>query len=131
VDSYSIQQAAERTRVSVHTLRYYERIGLMSPVDRASSGHRRYSEDDLGWVRMLTLLRATGMPIAQMQRFAVYVWNGAHTIPERLALLEEHEREVVEQIAGLQRHLGALRNKIGIYREQQKDKLSKAELTST
>lgn len=130
MDGYSIQQTAELTGVSVHTLRYYERIGLMSPVDRASSGHRRYSEDDLGWVRMLTLLKATGMPIAQMRRFAVYVWEGNHTIPDRLALLEKHEREVVEQIAGLQRHLEALRNKISIYRQQQKDKLSKAELAS-
>ncbi len=101
MEGYSIQQAAEHTGVSVHTLRYYERIGLMSPIQRVSSGHRRYSEDDLGWVHMLTLLRATGMPIEQMQRFAVYVWEGNHTIPDRLVLLEQHEREVVEQIAGL------------------------------
>lgn len=130
MSEYSIQQAAELTGVSVHTLRYYERIGLMSPIHRATSGHRRYSDDDLGWVHMLTLLRATGMPIAQMQKFAVYVWEGNHTIPQRLEVLEEHEREVVAQISELERHLGALRNKIGYYRNVEKEKLSKAELAS-
>lgn len=127
---YSIQQAAERTGVSVYTLRYYERIGLMSPIQRATSGHRRYSDGDLGWLHLLQCLRATGMPIAQMQKFAVYVWEGGHTIPDRIKLLEEHERDVVAQIAELERYLGAIRNKIDHYRNETVEKSGKAELVA-
>lgn len=63
-------QVAVVTQLSVHTLRYYERIGLVAPICRASSGHRRYSSQDIAWIEFLTRLRATGMPIRQMQQFA-------------------------------------------------------------
>jgi hypothetical protein len=62
---YTIDEAAERTGLSKHTLRYYEREGLLPPIAKASSGHRRYTDDDIGWVRFLQLLRATGMPIRE------------------------------------------------------------------
>ena len=79
---YTIEEAAQRTGVSTHTLRYYERIGLLAPVGRASSGHRRYSDDDLGAVGFLTLLRQTGMPIRDMQRFVELTRAGDDTIPD-------------------------------------------------
>ena len=60
----TIQQVAALTQLSEHTLRYYERIGLLDPVNRASSGHRRYSTGDIAWIEFLTRLRTTGMPIA-------------------------------------------------------------------
>ncbi len=67
--TYTIQEAAERTGVSAHTLRYYERIGLLTPIHReTNSGHRRYSEDNLRLVQFLLRLRTTGMPIAQRQQ---------------------------------------------------------------
>jgi len=61
-DELTISEAAERTGLTRHTLRYYERDGLMLGVGRAGSGHRRYSERDLGWIELITKLRATGMP---------------------------------------------------------------------
>lgn len=113
----SIEAAAERTGVSRHTLRYYERIGLLPPVGRSASGHRRYSDDDLGWVVFLTLLRDTGMSIRDMQRFVGLTRDGDQTIPERVQLLVQHRAELLATLDRLTRHLGALDHKIGIYEE--------------
>ncbi len=60
----TIQQIAKETNLSRHTLRYYERIGLILDVDRAPNGHRRYSDDDIEWIAFLKQLKATGMPLA-------------------------------------------------------------------
>ncbi len=114
-NAYTIREAAERTGVSAHTLRYYERSGLMQPPTRRASGHRRYSDDDLGWIHMLTLLRATGRPIAGMLRFAALIRQGDLTVPELLEFIKAHEGEVIARLDELERHLGALRKKIGFY----------------
>ncbi|NLF04627.1 MAG: MerR family transcriptional regulator [Actinomycetales bacterium] len=111
----SIEAAAEATGVSRHTLRYYERIGLLSPVGRAASGHRRYSEDDLGWVRFLTLLRRTGMSIRDTQRFVELTRAGDHTIADRVDVLVAHRDQLVTELAELGRFLDAIEMKIDIY----------------
>ncbi len=113
----TIEEAAERTGVSAHTLRYYERIGLLAPVPRGTGGHRRYTDADLGAVVFLTLLRQTGMPIRDMQRFVELTREGDHTIPDRVGVLTDHRTELVAHIALLNRHLAALDHKIGIYTE--------------
>ena len=113
----TIQQAAGETGLSAHTLRYYERIGLISPVDRAPNGHRRYTEDDVGWIGFLNKLRATGMPISKMKRYADLQRQGDDTLAERLALLEEHRREVKKRIQELERNLAVIEHKIGYYTE--------------
>jgi DNA-binding transcriptional MerR regulator len=111
----SIDATAERTGISRHTLRYYERIGLLPPVTRASSGHRRYTDDDLGWILFLTLLRETGMPIRDMQRFVDLTRAGDDTIAQRVALLVEHRGELLATLDRLNHHLHALDHKIGVY----------------
>jgi DNA-binding transcriptional MerR regulator len=73
----TIAEVAERTGLTRHTLRYYERDGLMLDVGRAGSGHRRYSEHDLGWIELITKLRATGMPIREVRRYAELVRAGS------------------------------------------------------
>lgn len=113
----TIQQAARETGLSAHTLRYYERIGLISPVDRAPNGHRRYTEDDVGWIGFLNKLRATGMPIAKMKQYADLQRQDGDTLAERLALLEEHRREVKKRIQELERNLAVIEHKIGYYSE--------------
>src|SRR5689334_15886809 len=77
--AFSIQQVAEQTGLSVDTLRYYERIGLIEPVRRAENGHRRYGQHDIAWLQLLIRLRETGMPLAQMSRFAQLRRQGAAT----------------------------------------------------
>jgi len=114
--TYSPAQAVELTGFSLDTLRYYERIGLIDPVHRAAGGHRRYTEDDLEWLDTLRCLRGTGMPIAQMKQFADQVRAGTHTVAERLAVLEEHDRSVAEHMAVLAEQRSKVQAKIAYYR---------------
>ncbi|WP_405060682.1 MerR family transcriptional regulator [Kribbella sp. NBC_01505] len=113
----SIAEAAERTGVSVHTLRYYERAGLViTDVDRTSGGRRRYHDLDLRWIGMCTRLRATGMPIRVIREYADMVVAGAGNEKERLALLESHRAEVLTKLAELQENLQLIDHKIDVYR---------------
>jgi len=116
--TYSPGQTAERSGFSLDTLRYYERIGLLDRVERTSSGHRRFGEDDLEWLEVLRCLRDTGMPIAQMCRYAELARGGEATFAERLGLLTEHDAVVQERIAVLQAQREHLQEKIDWYRGQ-------------
>ncbi|GEK22963.1 MerR family transcriptional regulator [Cellulomonas xylanilytica] len=116
VTSLSIAEAAEATGLTTHTLRYYERDGLLlDAVDRASSGHRRYSQDDVGWIRMVTRLRSTGMPIREVRQYAELVRAGDGNEAERLQLLVAHRDRVRQQLAEVATHLEAIEYKIGLY----------------
>ena len=109
---------AEATNLSPHTLRYYERAGLMrSPVDRASSSHRRYSENDVAWVIFLTRLRSTSMPIARIREYVELVRAGESTTAERLELLLRHRITVLAQLDELTASLTAIDYKITTYQE--------------
>lgn len=114
-DRLSIQQAALVTGLSAHTLRYYERIGLLAGVGRDASGHRSYSPDDLTWIGFLNCLRATGMPVARMQEYTLLLRQGEPTADARRAILEAHRRDVQATIRELTRHLGAIDEKIRRY----------------
>jgi DNA-binding transcriptional MerR regulator len=111
----TIGEAAQRTGLSVDTLRYYERAGLIDPVRRARNG-RRYDEIDLLWLAFLRRLRATGMPIAQMRRFARLRYAGDATAGERRELLEEHARIVRDRLAELSENLEIVERKITHFR---------------
>ncbi|WP_414575381.1 MerR family transcriptional regulator [Anabaena sp. CCY 9402-a] len=113
----TIQQVATLTGLSVHTLRYYERNGLLAPVNRAANGHRRYSKADIDGINFLTRLRATGMPIRQMQQFAYLYQHQPEAIAQRRWLLEAHECYVQERIAELSRNLEIIQWKIQRYKE--------------
>jgi DNA-binding transcriptional MerR regulator len=115
---FSPSEAAEQSGFSLDTLRYYERIGLLDDIDRAPSGHRRFRDDDLEWLGVLRCLRETGMPIAQMRRYAELTRRGEATMAERLSLLTEHDKQVQERIALLQAQHNHLREKIDWYRSQ-------------
>lgn len=117
VAGLSIAEAAHRTGVSVHTLRYYERAGLVvTTVDRTASGRRRYRQLDLDWIKVCTRLRATGMPIRTIRRYAELVSAGRGNEEDRLALLEDHRAEVLARIAELHDNLELIDNKIDVYR---------------
>ncbi|HEY4027576.1 MAG TPA: MerR family transcriptional regulator [Candidatus Dormibacteraeota bacterium] len=117
VAGVSIAEAARRTGVSVHTLRYYERAGLVvTKVDRTSGGRRRYRQLDLDWIVVCTRLRATGMPIRTMRRYAELVSAGPGNEQERLALMEAHRVEVTAKLAELQENLKVIDHKIDVYR---------------
>ncbi|GIH26979.1 MerR family transcriptional regulator [Acrocarpospora phusangensis] len=110
-------QVSEETGFSLDTLRYYERIGLLGNVGRNAAGQRRFTDGDVGWLNMIRCLRDTGMPIAEMLRFAELVRQGDHTIRDRIELLESHDEGVERQIATLRRRQGAIQNKIQYYKD--------------
>ena len=113
----SIAEAARRTGVSVHTLRYYERAGLVvTAVDRTAGGRRRYHQLDVDWIVICTRLRATGMPIRTIRRYAELVSAGPGNEQERLALLEAHRAEVTARLARTREHLKLIDHKIDVYR---------------
>jgi DNA-binding transcriptional MerR regulator len=113
----SIAEAARRTGVSVHTLRYYERAGLViTAVDRTAGGRRRYDEDDLKWISVCTKLRATGMPIKTIRRYAELVSAGPGNEHERLALLESHRADVTAKLEETRENLMLIDRKIDVYR---------------
>lgn len=111
----TIAETAERTGLTVHTLRYYERDGLILAVDRSTSGHRRYTDRDLEWIELITRLRATGMPIRDIRRYAELVQQGAGNEPQRLDLLRRHRDQVRARLAAATDHLRAIEHKIAAY----------------
>lgn len=118
VDEATLTPAAmaERTGVSIDTLRYYEREALLDGVARAGSGHRRYRASDVLWVEVLRCLRETGMSIAQLRYYCSLGAQGDHTEPERLRLLTEHRAKVEAQIAERFDALRLIDHKISFYR---------------
>ncbi|MET7877282.1 MerR family transcriptional regulator [Micromonospora profundi] len=114
----SIGQVAERTGLSVHALRFYEQEGVfVSPVRRGPGGRRVYSQDDVDWLTVCIILRASGMPLPALRRYADLVRDGAGNERERLALLREHHERVTGQMGRLAQCLDLITFKIGVYED--------------
>ena len=118
VRTLSISEAAQASGLSTYTLRYYERAGLLEPVSRDGSGHRRYREADLERIAFLAKLRATGMPIRDVRRYAELMNVGEATNEERLALLEAHREAVLAGLESTARNLELIEWKITVYKEK-------------
>jgi DNA-binding transcriptional MerR regulator len=102
--------------MSVHALRFYEREGLFpKPIRRDSGGRRVFDEDDLEWLDLCRGLRATGMPLPSIRRYAQLIGHGPGNEGERLALLREHEQRVTAHVRALDQALAAIRWKVGVY----------------
>ncbi|MCM1972032.1 MerR family transcriptional regulator [Streptomyces sp. G1] len=112
---YTISEVEARTGLTQHTLRWYERIGLMPHVDRSHSGQRRFTDKDLDWLGFVGKLRTTGMSVADMVRYAELVREGPHTADDRRELLERTRDEVRTRIAELTDALAVLDYKIDTY----------------
>jgi DNA-binding transcriptional MerR regulator len=115
MSEWGIREVAEKVGLSEHTLRWYERIGLLDRIERGPDGRRRFGQKDLDWILLLTRLRATGMPVRDMQRYAELVRAGAGE-QERLELLSEHRSRVQAALVAQQECLQMLDTKIKIYR---------------
>ena len=108
-------QMSARTGVTIDTLRYYEKEGLLTDVARADSGHRRYSDDDVLWIEVLRCLRDTGMTMEQLRHYADLGEQGDHTEPERKRILTEHRAAVEQQIADRQAAIELIDHKLTFY----------------
>jgi DNA-binding transcriptional MerR regulator len=105
--------------MSVHTLRLYERKGLFaSPVRRAENGHRLYSSDHIEWLKVCSSLRSSGMPLAEIRRYARLVREGDGNEAERLDLLRRHKERISERVEDLERSLALISWKVGVYEER-------------
>ena len=113
--TYSPGEIADKTGFSLDTLRYYERIGLLDDIARTAGGQRIFDDDDVAWLGILRCLRDTGMPIAQMRRYAELT-RDERTMRERVELLEEHDREIGRRLAELAAQREHIRGKIRYYR---------------
>ena len=112
-----ISEVAEKHGVSVDTLRYYERLGLLPAVNRDAAGIRDYTEEDCKWVEFVLCMRNAGLPMSALSRYVALFQQGDETIDERIALLSEQRRELAARIEEMQRTLQRLDLKIQRYHE--------------
>ncbi len=111
-----IRQVSEETGLSIDTLRWYEREGLLPLVERSSSGQRRYPPGALRFIRLVQALRRTGMPVADVRQFIELGGGELANHPERMALLEQQCAAIEQRLAELQDDLAVVRAKIETYR---------------
>ena len=114
---YSIGEFSRLTDLGIHTLRYYEQEGLITP-GRNSSNRRCYSDKDLAWIEFIKRLKDTGMPIKEIQHYAKLRAAGDPTLRERMEMLTVHREALNEQIRQLQEHMAKLDDKIDFYRQE-------------
>lgn len=112
---WDIATTAQHLGVNPHTLRYYERIGLVR-VERDDAGHRRYDAAAVRRLVFLTRMRISGMPISDLRHYVALVDAGDATVPERLDMMLEHRDTLRAQIAQLQLALAATEYKIATYK---------------
>jgi DNA-binding transcriptional MerR regulator len=115
---YTIKQVSEKTNLSAHVLRYYEKEGLLPQIGRSESGIRRYRQDDLEWLGLICCLKNTGMSIKQIKAFVDLSAQGDQTLRRRCDMLMEHKRAVEEKIAEMHRHLEKVQCKIEHFTDQ-------------
>ena len=114
----SIGEVAQRTGLSVHALRFYEREGLLaSPIERTADGRRAYREQDLEWLDLCIKLRSSSMPLAAIRRYAELVREGPGNEKERLDILRQHQQRVTAQIAALTTCLQMINFKVNLYQD--------------
>jgi len=118
----TIQETTIETGVSAETLRYYERIGLITDIERATNGHRRYNDLDILWINFLKQLRATGMSIAQMQEFAELRKGRDATISQRREVLEAYRAHLLQEIASIQEFIALIDTKIERHKQHEEQR---------
>lgn len=114
----TIGEVSTLTGLSTHTLRFYEQEGLLvEPVRRNSAGRRVFTDQEVGWLKVCTKLRSSGMSLPDIRRYAELVREGPGTEAERFQLLRQHEAKVLRQVAELQEALDVIKGKVALYAE--------------
>ena len=116
-NTMSIGELSTASGLSTHTLRYYEKLGVLKSADRAASGHRQYRADAIAWLDFVLRLKITGMPLAEIRKYAELRAGGDATLQPRLTMLELHRKRLVSNISELSENLTALDSKMKIYRK--------------
>ena len=112
---YSIQEACEKTGLTAHTLRFYEKEGLLTNVGRSAGGFRQYSDEDMEWLGLICCLKNTGMPLQEIARFVQLAHEGDQTLEERVELLKDHRKKLIERMAEMQQYLEKITWKVNFF----------------
>jgi DNA-binding transcriptional MerR regulator len=120
----SIKEASERLGIPPHTIRFYERKGLLPFLQRDSNGNRMFEQKDLEWINLLMWFRATGMTVADLKQFVEFAVQGESIIPQRQALLERHKLELQKRQLELDKAFEAVNKKLSNYEAYQHEKKS-------
>ena len=115
---YSIQDVSKKTGLSAHTLRYYEKEGLLSHVDRSPGGFRQYTDEDMEALGLICCLKNTGMSLQEITRFVSLTHEGDQTLKERVELLREHRENVIHRMQEMQKYLEKVTWKLNYFSEK-------------
>lgn len=121
MNTYSIGETAAKTGLSTHTLRFYEKEGLLPNIRKNSAGLRRFSEEDLNWLSIVGCLKSTGLPLKDIKRYLELSQKGDETLEERLQIFENQKNRLNEQIKLLQDNMEKINFKIKYYQAALQD----------
>lgn len=112
---YTVSQAAEKFGMTAHTLRFYDKEGLLPFVDRGAGGRRIFKDSDIGWLRIIECLKETGMPIRQIRDYLDLCMKGDKTLKTRLEIMREHKKTMQAKLAEIKRYMKVIDYKLWYY----------------
>jgi DNA-binding transcriptional MerR regulator len=118
----SIGEVAQLTGLSIYTLRYYDELGLLPQVTRAENGRRVFGDEVVGWIGIIKCLRATQMPLSNMQRFTQLAHQDIDTITQQREMLEAHRREIAQRMVEVEEAIALIDHKIQYMRETEDER---------
>ncbi|MEK4851866.1 MerR family transcriptional regulator [Paenibacillus sp. FSL H7-0756] len=121
--TFTIKEASERLGCPAHTIRFYEKEGLLPYIKRDKNGNRLFEQDHLDWMRLMTCFRATGMKLSLLKEMVNLALDGDSTIPQRKAILNQYKEELFRRQNELAEALDAVNNKLSIYEDIEKGTL--------
>lgn len=114
---YTIKQVSEKTGLSIFTLRFYDKEGLMPLVKRSASGIRKFTDEDIAWISLICCLRNSGMSIEKIKELMFVCMQGEEAFEDRKRILLEHKEYINQQIKQLQDSLNTIDYKLEHYKE--------------
>lgn len=128
---YTINQVADLFNLPAHTLRYYDKEGLLPFISRDKNGNRLFNELDLNWVALICCLKNTGMPIKEIKQYSDWCKEGSQKLDDRKGMLVSHREQVLKQIENLKKNLELIDSKIATYEDPESvKKMEEHALTS-
>ena len=113
--AYTLMEVTKRTGLTAHTIRYYDKEGLLPFIHKTDSGRRIFEESDIEWIELITCLKSTGMKIKDIRKFIEWYIEGDSTLQDRLAVFKSQKEQVERQIEDLYRHMEKINHKIHYY----------------
>lgn len=118
---YSAKETAEITGLSTAALRYYEKEKLLPPIARSSQKYRQYTDEDIEWIRMIQCMRTANIPIQSIKEYVALLIQGGETLEQRYAMVQDHMKDIRQQMADLQNALHLTQKKLSFYEKLLKD----------